>query len=61
MIIPKNITFCDYNLNFHRMIDIDSEYDNMHKNGMFYTLICINNHIIMSINCMSSVMLPKLD
>ena len=28
------------------MIDIHSKYDNMHKNEMFYTLICINNHII---------------
>ena len=33
------------------MIDMYSKYDNMHKNGMFYALICINNHIIISINC----------
>ena len=28
------------------MIDMHSKYDNIHKNGMFYTLICINNHVI---------------
>ena len=28
------------------MIDMHSKYDNMHKNGMFYVLICINNRII---------------
>ena len=28
------------------MIDMHSKYDNMHKNGMFYALICINNRII---------------
>ena len=28
------------------MIDMHSKYDNMHKNGMFYALICINNHVI---------------
>ena len=27
-----------------------SNYDNMDKNGMFYALICINNHVIISIN-----------
>ena len=28
------------------MIDMHSKNDNMHTNGMFYALICINNHII---------------
>ena len=23
-----------------------SKHDNMHKNGMLYALICINNHVI---------------
>ena len=32
------------------MIDMHSKYDNMHKNGMFYALIYINNHVINSIN-----------
>ena len=30
-----------------------SKYDNMHMNGMFYALICINNYIITSLSCMS--------
>ena len=25
---------------------VHSKYDNMHKNGMFYALICLNNHVI---------------
>ena len=39
------------------MIDMHSKYDNMHKNVMFYVLIYINNHIIISISCMLSA--PK--
>ena len=35
-----------------RMTDIDSKYNNMHKNGMFYTLIFINYHVIIDINFM---------
>ena len=31
-----------------------SKYDNIHKNEMFYVLIYINNHIIISINCILS-------
>ena len=50
MIIPKNSAFLYYNVDFHIMIDIHSKYDNMHKNGMFYALIYINNHIITFIN-----------
>ena len=30
------------------------KHDNMHKNGIFFALICINNHISTSINCMLS-------
>ena len=37
------------------MIDMHSKYDNMHKNGMFYALICVINYIITCINCMLSV------
>ena len=29
-------------------------YDNMHKNGMFYALIYINNHVIINISYMLS-------
>ena len=41
------------------MVDMHSKYDNMDTNGMFYALICINNHIIIcyqlflvSLSCM---------
>ena len=33
------------------MIDIYSKHDNMHKNIIFYDLICINYHMISCINC----------
>ena len=29
------------------MTDIYSKYDNMHKNGMFYALDYINNHVLL--------------
>ena len=38
----------------YEMIDMHSKYDNMHNNGIFYALICINNHIIKCINYMLS-------
>ena len=38
----------------HEIIDMHSKYDNMHKNEMFYALVCINNYIISCINCMLS-------
>ena len=41
------------------MIDTFSTYDNMHKNGIFYALICINNHVIIGINCTLSKPLLK--
>ena len=37
------------------MIDIESKYDIMHKNRMFYAFICINNRVITGINCMLSI------
>ena len=37
------------------MITMDSKYDNVHKNEIFYALICINNYVIASISCMLSV------
>ena len=37
------------------MVNIHSQYDSMHSNEMFYALICIDNHIIISISCMLSV------
>ena len=55
MIIPKNNAFWDYNLNFHRMIDVHSKQDKMYKSVIFYALIFINNHIITCIDCKLSV------
>ena len=54
----KNNVFWDYNLKLNKMIDMHSKYDNMYKNGIFYALICINNHIIACINCMLLVLKP---
>ena len=34
-----------------------SMYNNMDKNGMFYALIYINNHVITYINCMLSIIM----
>ena len=35
------------------MIDNHSKYDNMHRNGIFYALICINNHVL---SCLISML-----
>ena len=51
----ENNAFWDYNLKLYEMIDMHSEYDNMHKNGIFYASICINNRIIVYVNCMLSI------
>ena len=37
------------------MIDMHSKNDNIYKNVMFHALICINNHVITSINFMLSI------
>ena len=42
---PWFSAFWDYNLKLHEMIEMHSKYDYMHENGMFYALICINNHV----------------
>ena len=34
------------------MIDMHSNCDNMYKNGIFYALTCMNNHIMECANCM---------
>ena len=44
-----------YNLKLDRMINMHSKYVNMHMNDMFYALICINNHVIVSVSCMLSM------
>ena len=41
-----NSAFRDYNLRLHEMINMHSNSDNLHKNEMFYALICINNCLI---------------
>ena len=38
----------------HRMMNMHSKYDSMHKNEMFYILIWINDHALTSISCMLS-------
>ena len=37
------------------MMNMHSKYDNMHRNGMFYALLYINNHENTSISCMLSL------
>ena len=37
------------------MIDTHSRHVNIHKNGMFYALFCINNHIMSYIYYMLSM------
>ena len=36
------------------MMNMNLKYDNMHRNGIFYALICIINYVITSISCMLS-------
>ena len=55
MIISKNSIFSYHNLKFHKKIDMHLKCDNVHENGIFYALICINNHVITSIIFMSSI------
>ena len=43
------------------MIDMHSKYDNVHKNVIFYALICINNRIIVCSNFMLSINYELLD
>ena len=52
MVIHKNSVVSDYNFKFHRMIYMHSKYDNIHKNGIVYALVYINNHIIRCKICM---------
>ena len=43
------------------MIDIQSKYDNMYKNDIFYAFIYINNHVIINIFCVLSGGQSNLD
>ena len=40
------------------MIEMHSKYDNMHINGMFYALFCINNHVLSCLDFISSLHQP---
>ena len=51
---PQNSIFLYHNLKLHKMIEMHSKYDNMHKNRIFNALNYINNHINSFINCMLS-------
>ena len=53
-----NACYQYYNLKLHEMIDMYSNYDNMHTNVIFYALICINNHIIVCVNCILLIVTP---
>ena len=55
----KNNAFWYNNLKLYEMIDMHSKYDNMHKNEIFYALICINNHIIACVTSMFSLILGE--
>ena len=57
----ENNVFRNYNFKLHRIIDMHSKYDKMHKNGMFYALICINIHVIISISCILSKLGSDVD
>ena len=43
------------------MIYTHPKYDNMHKNGIFYPSICINNHVIINTNYMLSITIPLVN
>ena len=43
----------------HEMIEMHSNYDNMHINVMFYALNCMNNHVLSCYDCMLSSTLPR--
>ena len=51
---PQNTIFLDHYLKLHKMIDMQLKYDNMHTNGIFNALICVNNHVNSCINCILS-------
>ena len=52
---PSNSVLWEYNLKLLEMIEMHSKYDIIHENGIFYAIICINNHIIVFINCVLSM------
>ena len=52
---PLNDTFLYHNLKLHKMIEMNSKYDNMHTNRIFNALNFINNRVNSCINFMLSL------
>ena len=59
IIINPNLKYFEIIMIFHRMIDIH-KYDNMHRNEIFYVLICINNHVLSCLISMLSISARRL-
>ena len=57
---PQNDTFLDHILKLHKMIDMHSKYDNMHRNRIFNALNCINNHVNSFRNYMLSMSMRSI-
>ena len=51
--------YCEITVSNDGSQTLHSNYDNMHKNGIFYVLICINNYITTCVNCMLSRALKR--
>ena len=56
---PQNAIFLYHYLKLHKMIEMQSKYDNMHTNRIFNTLNYINNHVNSCTNCMISLISIK--
>ena len=39
----------------HRIMNMHSKYDNMHKNEIIYVVKCTNNHVISSVSNILSI------
>ena len=57
---PQNSIFLYHNLQLHKMIEMHSQYDNMHINIIFNALNCTNNYVYSSINYKLSVPMRAL-
>ena len=51
----QNDVFLDYNMKFHKMVEIYLKYDNMHIIEIINAFICIDNHVNSCLNCMLSL------
>ena len=52
---PQNSIFLYHYLKLYKIIEMQSKYDNMHKNIIFNALNYINNHNNSCTNCMISL------